>query len=555
MTSQPPFAIFFDDSAYSTDKLLMGRQVAGSSFLRGVAHAWQAADIEVVSRSRKDATLMHQHLARSGFEGRLAVSLLPAWDSARKAGCLYFPSPAPREIAQGRDALHPTAFSIMGVTHTLCSRETMDRLANLVLPPFRPWDALICTSQAVRTTVATLHEEMREHWRTTTGATRLNQPVLPVIPLGINTNDFLHRDDARAAARAALGLDQDQIAFLFVGRLAYHAKANPAPLYQALERLAATRPIALIEAGVHGSEAMRLGLETSRRFLAPSVKTVQIDGSVQSHLSMARAAADIFVSLSDNIQESFGLTPIEAMASGLPVVVSDWDGYKDTVRHGIDGFRVATVMPGGGTGDMLTRQYHLGAITYDQFIGGASLATYVDSDELYQALDRLAGDPDLRRRMGQSGQQRARADFDWSVVLRRYADLTVELKAIREHAQQSDNGHHHRVPYRDDPFHRFRHFSTSQLQADWHFLPAQGNLDRLQAITELPIARFGFDQYSFPASLPRDLLKALPPAGARADEWLAAAGMKTEFGVRALMWLWKFGLIRRTTDIVDASPS
>ena len=35
------------------------------------------------------------------------------------------------------------------------------------------------------------------------------------------------------------------------------------------------------------------------------------------------SAADIFISLSDNIQETFGLTPIEAMANGLPAIVSD----------------------------------------------------------------------------------------------------------------------------------------------------------------------------------------------------------------------------------------
>ena len=34
--------------------------------------------------------------------------------------------------------------------------------------------------------------------------------------------------------------------------------------------------------------------------------------------------------------------PVEAMASGLPVIVSDWDGYKETVRDGVDGFRIPT---------------------------------------------------------------------------------------------------------------------------------------------------------------------------------------------------------------------
>ncbi|HRE90473.1 MAG TPA: glycosyltransferase, partial [Myxococcota bacterium] len=69
------------------------------------------------------------------------------------------------------------------------------------------------------------------------------------------------------------------------------------------------------------------------------------------------AAADVFVSLADNVQETFGLSVIEAMAAGLPVVVSDWDGYKDTVRDGEDGFRVTTTMPPVGAADHIAAAY------------------------------------------------------------------------------------------------------------------------------------------------------------------------------------------------------
>ena len=37
------------------------------------------------------------------------------------------------------------------------------------------------------------------------------------------------------------------------------------------------------------------------------------------------------------MQETFGLTPLEAMAAGLPCVVSDWNGYRDTVRLFLEG--------------------------------------------------------------------------------------------------------------------------------------------------------------------------------------------------------------------------
>ena len=38
------------------------------------------------------------------------------------------------------------------------------------------------------------------------------------------------------------------------------------------------------------------------------------------------------------------------MAAGLPVVVTDWNGYKDTVRDKKDGYRIKTISmtsPGG----------------------------------------------------------------------------------------------------------------------------------------------------------------------------------------------------------------
>lgn len=539
----PPFAIFHDADAYSTDIKLMGRQVAGKTFLRGVARTWRDADIGVVGGSRQGALAVHEELSTAGFRGRVAFSQLPAWDTAQRAGCLYFPSPIPRVIAACRDALHPTAFSVMGVTHSLCTPSVMEHMSAMALAPFQPWDALICTSLAAQTVAATLLEETRDYWRRTTGATRFNQPALPVIPLGVHVDDMRPQAGGREKARAALGLETDEVAFLFAGRLAYHAKANPAPLYQALERLAATRRVVCIEAGIHASETMRDGLEASRRALAPSLRTIWVDGSDQGKNATARAAADVFVSLADNIQESFGLTPIEAMAAGLPVVVSDWDGYKDTVRHGVDGFRIPTVAPPAGAGQTLAQQHLLGLIPYDQFIGRASLATYVDAGTLYQALDQLAGDPGLRQRLGQAGQRRAQSEYDWPVILARYADLTVELAKLREQARRDGVASPGTPPGLGDPFQQFRQFPTATLQAEWRFRPTAGGRERLHMITELPIARFGFDQGSFPATLPGELLNALPDAGARTDDWLTAAGMRTEFGVRALMWLWKFGLI------------
>ena len=48
------------------------------------------------------------------------------------------------------------------------------------------------------------------------------------------------------------------------------------------------------------------------------------------------SASDVFCP-SQTISRKAGLTPLEAMAAGLPCVVSDWDGYRDTVVDGETG--------------------------------------------------------------------------------------------------------------------------------------------------------------------------------------------------------------------------
>ena len=57
------------------------------------------------------------------------------------------------------------------------------------------------------------------------------------------------------------------------------------------------------------------------------------------------------------------------------MVVTDWDGYKDTVRDGIDGFAVPTMTPPPGAGQLLAIRYALDLDSYDFFIGQASTAS------------------------------------------------------------------------------------------------------------------------------------------------------------------------------------
>ena len=129
---------------------------------------------------------------------------------------------------------------------------------------------------------------------------------------------------------------------LFLGRLSFHSKAHPLPLYRALERLSTEHELVLLECGHMFNPSIAEAYEQlEKRF--PGLTLRRLGGLVPAsdeEKNLALAAADIFCSPADNLQETFGLSVLEAMASSLPVVASDWNGYRDLVVHGSTGFLV-----------------------------------------------------------------------------------------------------------------------------------------------------------------------------------------------------------------------
>jgi starch synthase len=223
-------------------------------------------------------------------------------------------------------------------------------------------------------------------------------------------------------------------------------------------------------------------------------------------------------------------------------VVSDWNGYKDTVRDGIDGFRVPTVLPPAGVGEDLAMRHALGLDTYDFYIGRASLATVIEPTALAKACTALATQPQLRARMGAAGLARANQDFDWPVILQRYAQLADELNKIRLAA-----GPQAPEPWvqRADPFARFGHFPTQTLGGNAVVLAQPSAQARLADLLSLAMTNYAFEASLLPRETIVALLSVLEQRGHQTvNELLVAAGAATPVGVRCLMWLWKFDLLQ-----------
>lgn len=538
-----PFALHYVGDGYSTDAKLMGRQAVGKSLFRAVARRWSEGDVFGFGRGVSRA--MMDQLRQEGFSGRLvwreqgSTAPPPGFP-----GVVYHPGPIPVAMAHDRNREGPGAYSLFGVTHTLSSLGAMDSLGDLAGAPFQPWDALVCTSTAAVTLVRSLMAERRAWLAEHYGATRFAEIELPVIPLGVDVAALARPAPEIEAARRDLGLDPDAVVFLFAGRLSFHAKANPAPLYQALERAAAGRRLVCIEAGQFHNAEIAAAYRDAQAALAPSVRFLHAEGGDAEAYRRAWCAADVFVSISDNIQETFGITPVEAMASGLPVLVSDWNGYRDTVRDGLDGFRIpVTGLPEGGALDLALR-HALQMDTYDRYIGQYSMATAADPEVLSRRIGELADSADLRLRMGASGRARALSEFDWPVILQRYQALAGELGRLRAAAP----GGRTPWPLRPDPAQLFRRFPTRRMAADWIVSAPAGREAALEDLLRLRMTAYVLDPVRLPPDMIRDLHR-LALAGPRTvSDLMAAAGGGGRPRLRALMWLAKLGL-------VDLKPS
>ncbi len=568
-------ALYYHPEAYTTSgPKLMGRNAAGESFLRGFLLHSQPGELWLQVVKPEHAQHFADTARALGRHEPVRAVQAAQLGALAQPGCIYYPGPGigehawHRAVAGGaatgtaagaaqRAAAH-TAWSLCGITHTTSSAGAMDAIAALLTAPVQPWDALICTSTAVKDNVQRLLQAQADYLVQRLGVQRLVLPQLPVIPLGIHTADFAFTPEQRAAARAALGADDDTLVVLFMGRLSFHAKAHPLAMYRALQAAAEQtgKQVVLVECGWHANDFIAQAYASAAAAACPAVRVATLDGREATARTTAWAGADVFCSLSDNIQETFGIVPIEAMAAGLPVVVSDWDGYRDTVRDGVDGFRVPTLMPPAGLGGDLAARHALEIDTYDMYCGHTCTLVAVDVEATTQAFVRLFESPELRQQMGEAGRERARQVYDWAAIIPQYEALWAQLAELRtaqlQAAQSQGAGAAPPLlqpwPARMDPFHAFAAYSTHALTPQtvlalttpgWQAAAQQVAADRSLKMVD-------FARLVLPTDDEVALVLQAAAAGPRpAGELVATVAPQRQAAVfRALAWLVKLGVLR-----------
>jgi glycosyltransferase involved in cell wall biosynthesis len=491
---------YFPNSFATSGKSLMGLQAANEGFLKAFLRYGDLPACIAHVRNNQEASAFAALVAEVCGEEQSVAHLTPNDQAGlARVGALLHPFPGFGPLAWNRQFAGPASYSLLGITHTTAAQSVMDSIGNLAVAPIRPWDAVICTSRAVRATYETVLELWEDYLRDRLGAQRLPRPQLPIIPLGVDTRLITPAtQDSKQRWRKRLSIPDEAFVVLWVGRFNHAAKTHPIPTYLALEQVAQQldQPVVYLQAGWFPNDATRDGFINAAQRWAPTVKHLFVNGRDPEVRREIWHAADVFCSLSDNIQETFGLTPIEAMAAGLPVVVSDWNGYRDRVRNGIDGFLIPTAMPASGTGPDLAQGYCAQTISDGHYWAVTAQTIAVDLHATIHALTSLAQNPGLRLQQSQACRRHVESKYEWEVVIAQVVNLLHELSERRASAVESNPAlgcpPTQPAPLRGDPYQIFAGYPSATIQAattlelsrPWLVMPASDQEEQLHALRE-----------------------------------------------------------------------
>lgn len=469
------------------------------------------------------------------LDARFPRANLPDIDTVFRA------DPDPRHLLWQRNLTDGLGFSFCGLAHGLAGLDTGAVLARYCLGPSRETDAIICPSHAIKGVVEDFWSQYGDFIVARFGA-RFECPVqLPVLPLGIDVKKMTARvsPQKRAAQRTALGLDEGDFVVLWVGRLSHAIKAHPLAMFRAVEEAArrTKRKVHLVMQGYF------VPAEAEAEFRALAAQVMQ---TAQVHFIPANderfpdglwAAGDLFLSLVDNLQESFGLTPIEAIAAGLPRVLSDWDGYRDSVTHGQDGFLIPTLQPPAGMGDALAELMLGGRESYGGYLAKAAQCVAVDIRAAASAIAMMIDNGLKRMQIAQKARQRLAA-YEWQNVIASYEDLWDDLAAKRKAHTRLPLVH----PHLPDPFSMYAGFPSHVLGAQDRVAMACDDT-YAQAMLAHGMNTLALDMMIETARIP-DLLNtiaATQPTVAEIEKTfpdLSPAALR-----RTLVWLTKLGIL------------
>ncbi len=206
-----------------------------------------------------------------------------------------------------------------------------------------------------------------------------------IIPNAVDSERF-HPSNEGEEVREELGLEDEKL-ITYVGRIVYH---------KGLEYF--------VQAAKHlrdrNVKLLLIGTGDFREELEEIIKRENIEDKVifagrvsNEKLPKYYAATDVFVLPSVSRLEAFGIVALEAMSSGVPVIVSDIPGVREVIVEGKHGL----------------------------------LAEPMNSKDLAGKIRTLLENPDMAERMGENGRKRVKEKFTWKKVAKEIENVYYSM--------------------------------------------------------------------------------------------------------------------------------
>jgi D-inositol-3-phosphate glycosyltransferase len=352
------------------------------------------------------------------------------------------------------DRIFPVTCSQYGISYSfrICTE-----LIPMLTAPTYPCDAIVCPTHASRRALDNRLADLTERYARAWDRPEPRLPRFELIPWGVDTKRFAPRD--HALARRDLKLPVDRPIVLCLGRVRIQDKMDWTPLllaFQSVCRMSKERPLFVLAGSAPSAYSEQVVAQAAGLGLREDLVT--FFNLPPACLPTLYAACDLFVAPTDSPSESFGLTIVEAMACGRPVVASDWDGYKELIVHGETGFKVRT-----DWADCLHEVNEMAPfLSWEQEHLHVGQSVSVDVAQMAGYLTQLLGNREFRAEMGRRARARVMALYDWPVVIAQWEALWGELAAV---AQQIERREPDRLEYlQPNYFQQFQHYASRIIE-------------------------------------------------------------------------------------------
>ena len=414
---------------YKPDMFTPNSKATG--FLSAVARHASENYITGFGKDNHDAELFHEQV--TSYNPDLKVQWLghQNWRGLGKIGTLHLTNSNISFPSKIRLRAHPLKFSIIGMVEAIADARSAQKITDMLKAPLMPWDALICPSRTVGEAIKTIlaSEQAYLSWRFGVKNLQNLGPQIPIIPNGIDCSAYHYDDTHRSFSRRHFQADEHTIVILFKA-------GNDYNFCQALKTILDGHPEINIKI-LYLTDSIDTPPKLFQEII-PTIPLYLIDESDPSQESWGLGAADLFICLTGSIAAGFDSSLQKAMAAGVAVVTSDWDGHRALNMHGTTGYRIACYIAKSGSGNQIRNRYALELDNFDQYITLTESMIALDHNRLVYYLKTLLTNQEQRLHFGGQARKHISAHFDWSVVYKDYHLLWTELQRIRRHAMSDE---------------------------------------------------------------------------------------------------------------------